>query len=101
MKKQMNVSWIDSAHCKGKQKLFFGPDNERTRAKGKRESQAKLICFSCPVLDPCRKHAIENPEYGIWGGLTEEDRYNMGVPVADPAVRRRILKARRTPNVIT
>lgn len=43
---------------------------------------------------------MENPEYGIWGGLSEEDRYNLGVPIPDPAVRRRILKGRKTSNVI-
>lgn len=100
MKNQMDISWLEQASCKGKQHLFFGPDNERTRAKGIRESKAKIICFSCPVLDKCRKHAMENPEYGIWGGLSEEDRYNLGVPIPDPAVRRRILKGRKTSNVI-
>jgi len=100
MKNQMDITWLDKSLCKGKQNLFFGPDNERTRAKGIREAKAKIICFSCPVLEPCRNHAMENSEYGIWGGLTEEERYNLGVPIPDPAVRRRVIKGRKAKNVI-
>ena len=33
------------------------------------------VCASCPVIEACRKHALAVQEpYGIWGGLSEDDR---------------------------
>jgi WhiB family redox-sensing transcriptional regulator len=38
-------------------------------------AQAKAVCARCPVLAQCRRHALVLPEpFGIWGGLTEEER---------------------------
>jgi WhiB family transcriptional regulator, redox-sensing transcriptional regulator len=55
--------------------LFFGPDRERGARREEREREAKRICADCPVLEPCRSHALRVREpYGIWGGLTELER---------------------------
>jgi WhiB family redox-sensing transcriptional regulator len=54
---------------------FFHPEGERGNARRNRASAAKSICQGCPVLSACRSHALEVREpYGIWGGLTEEER---------------------------
>jgi WhiB family redox-sensing transcriptional regulator len=38
-------------------------------------SQAKAVCAACPIETKCLQYAVENHEaYGIWGGLTEEER---------------------------
>ncbi|WP_346772853.1 WhiB family transcriptional regulator [Rhodococcus sp. 14C212] len=43
---------------------------------GPEEQEAKRICGTCPVLEPCRLHAIDDPElHGIWGGLSPEERH--------------------------
>lgn len=37
--------------------------------------QAKAICWSCPIRQECLTRAMERKEeYGIWGGLTAEER---------------------------
>jgi WhiB family redox-sensing transcriptional regulator len=37
--------------------------------------RAQRVCASCPVRIRCRDHALTRPEpFGIWGGLSEEDR---------------------------
>lgn len=55
--------------------LFFAPFNERGEAKRVREQEAVQVCARCPVLVRCREHALTVREpYGVWGGLTEEDR---------------------------
>ena len=55
--------------------MFFHPDGERGPRRRNRENVAKAVCFSCPVLEACRKHALAVQEpYGIWGGLSEDDR---------------------------
>lgn len=35
--------------------------------------EAKRMCAGCPVLSQCRAYGFTQP-YGIWGGLTEEER---------------------------
>lgn len=55
--------------------MFFHPDGERGPRRRARETAAKAVCARCPVLAACRAHALSVEEpYGIWGGLTEDDR---------------------------
>ncbi|GAF49017.1 putative WhiB family regulatory protein [Rhodococcus wratislaviensis NBRC 100605] len=55
--------------------MFVSPDKERGTARSHRESRARPICQHCPVLTQCREHALTTGEpYGIWGGMTEDDR---------------------------
>ena len=55
--------------------LFFHPEGERGPARCNRDSAAQAVCASCPVMLQCREHAIAVREpYGVWGGLTEDDR---------------------------
>jgi WhiB family redox-sensing transcriptional regulator len=45
--------------------------------------RARKICADCPVVEPCREHALEHRiEHGVWVGCSERER-------------RRILKRRR------
>ncbi|MFT0762436.1 WhiB family transcriptional regulator [Scrofimicrobium sp. R131] len=55
--------------------MFFHPEGERGAARRRRAAAAKAICATCPVLEQCREHALSAREpYGIWGGMTEEER---------------------------
>jgi hypothetical protein len=55
--------------------LFFHPERERGPARAVREARAKNVCRRCPVMAQCRDHAlIVHEPYGVWGGLTEEER---------------------------
>jgi WhiB family redox-sensing transcriptional regulator len=55
--------------------MFFHPDGERGPSRSGRETAAKAVCATCPVLARCRTHALEAREpYGVWGGLSEADR---------------------------
>jgi WhiB family transcriptional regulator, redox-sensing transcriptional regulator len=66
--------WMDEAACRGMVRLFFTSYNERPSARRRRETAARYICASCPVLEPCREQGRRGNELGIWGGETEEDR---------------------------
>ena len=36
---------------------------------------AKAICATCPVQPECLRYALQTrQEYGIWGGMTEDER---------------------------
>ncbi len=68
--------WRVKALCRNQDpSVFFHPDGERGKARRHRQEKAKEVCAQCPVLLRCREHslAFEEP-FGIWGGLTEEER---------------------------
>ena len=55
--------------------VFFHPEGERGSKRHHRDSAAKEVCLGCPVLAQCREHALAVREpYGVWGGLTEDER---------------------------
>ena len=54
---------------------FFHPEGERGAARRGREAAAKAVCARCPVVEACRRHALAVREpYGVWGGMSEEER---------------------------
>jgi len=89
--------WCDKAACKGMSELFNADYAERYNKKIVRERRAKIICSTCPVILECRAYARANPEYGVWGGETEDERYDQGfpVPVGSRADRNRRLRSQR------
>jgi len=68
--------WQLQGSCRGADSaVFFHPDGERGRARAVREYTAKRICRGCPVVAQCREYALTVREpYGIWGGLSENER---------------------------
>lgn len=45
--------------------------------KGGRSSEDRFairICRRCKIKDECLQWAMENEDWGIWGGLTAEER---------------------------
>jgi hypothetical protein len=41
------------------------------------EVGAKKVCSDCPYIKECLIFAIETKQIGIWGGTTENERYNL------------------------
>jgi WhiB family redox-sensing transcriptional regulator len=68
--------WQDHGACRTADPLlFFHPQNERGSARVRRDRAAKMICAGCPVRVECADYAVRAREpYGVWGGLSEEDR---------------------------
>lgn len=38
-----------------------------------------IVCEGCPFQSPCLQWAIENQEYGVWGGTSERARKRIRV----------------------
>lgn len=74
-------SWCDRAACKGMTHIFYSDYSERVSTRIRRERRAKMICSICPVIMECREYARANCEYGVWGGETEDDRYEKGFAI--------------------
>jgi len=84
-----NFDWMKSAPCVGKTELFFPPaTKEQSRAKYRRELEAKRLCKGCDVLEQCRNYARSNDEMGIWGGETERERWEAGFMRGNAVFRR-------------
>lgn len=68
--------WQEKAACHDADlELFFGNEGEPKRQRLAREARALALCAQCPVVQQCLRHAETAPErYGVWGGLTEEQR---------------------------
>jgi WhiB family redox-sensing transcriptional regulator len=40
--------------------------------------EAKAVCARCPVREACLRFALDTGQnYGIWGGLTEDERHKL------------------------
>ena len=66
---------LDGACRRVGPEVFFHPEGERGPSRERRVQRAKAVCGSCPVLTTCREHALRAREpYGVWGGLTEDER---------------------------
>jgi WhiB family redox-sensing transcriptional regulator len=75
--------WADHAACKGKTPLFFPAQGDSVSYQA-----AVKICGTCPVLEECRAHGLEEAErFGIWGGLSAKTRTEVRNP-REPGVLR-------------
>ncbi len=71
------TDWRETARCKEMDPDLFFPVGTTGPALLQIEA-AKSVCRQCDVRDECLQYAIDsNQEYGIWGGLTEEERRYM------------------------
>lgn len=61
-------TWHSRGACKGKGQLFFN-DKKRTSV-----NKAKALCATCPVQVQCLEYAMRNEDYGVWGGMTLNER---------------------------
>ena len=72
--------WAERAACKGMVKTFYANNNNLTAI-----DKALALCRTCPVVMDCQQYALDNnEEYGVWGGMTPEQRR---VNVASPRKR--------------
>jgi len=66
---QVNLSWRQSAACRGVDPEIFYPTSEEEA------SAAKSVCAQCDVREACLEFALGSREReGVWGGATERER---------------------------
>lgn len=64
--------WQDYALCAQTDPESFFPE------KGGSSYEAKRVCLACEVRDECLEYALKHDErFGIWGGLSERERYQL------------------------
>lgn len=69
-----NSRWRETAACRNEDpELFFPLPNDRYS-----EQKAIKICKTCPVKADCLQAALaEQGQFGIWGGMTAEERRSL------------------------
>jgi len=74
-------NWRLLAECRYMDPELFFPasppsgSRQQTTANAQAKAKAKEICARCPVSSECLAFALRTrQEYGIWGGLTQEER---------------------------
>lgn len=69
------MSWQDRAACDGQPVNLFFPD------RGQSDKRAKEICQKCPVTQECldlaRRNERDSARFGIYGGLTADERQRL------------------------
>ncbi|MGC4947790.1 WhiB family transcriptional regulator [Streptomyces sp. DT224] len=83
--------WSDDAACLGEHPSVFFPSG-----KGPDALYAKGLCGPCPVRSECLTHALTwREDYGVWGGLDEDERAAMLAEARKAAERQRRLERER------
>jgi len=76
--KRENLSvWKEFADCRGLPLSIFYPNAGSGKSLDLAIARAKAICNDCPVERECGEYAIINENFGIWGGLSEEERHDI------------------------
>ncbi|MFB8347994.1 WhiB family transcriptional regulator [Streptomyces niveus] len=67
--------WSDEAACAGVETATFFPVGKGGVPASVLAGDAKKICLRCPVRAECLGHALTfREDYGVWGGLDEDER---------------------------
>lgn len=71
-------AWADYGMCRALPDLFYNSEDEAKSTRRRKEAAAKKLCGRCPVIEACRRHAMDQRElYGVWGGMTEAERHRL------------------------
>ncbi len=63
--------WPSGGLCVGEDPEGFFP------SRGDPGTGARQVCASCPVRTECLSYATTADEFGIWGGLDQQERRNL------------------------
>jgi predicted RecB family nuclease len=93
--KYTEVDW-EKAECKRLEiytDLFYDIEEERSVTAYDHINSVRAICVSCPIWKDCLTYAFQNENYGMWGGMTSQERSSIDEPLKYPNQRIRGLKA--------
>jgi WhiB family transcriptional regulator, redox-sensing transcriptional regulator len=77
--------WLDAGACREEDPELFVPITS-SGPSARQIDEAKEVCHRCGVQDECLHYALESHQnYGVWGGLSEEERGCLTSPRAAQA----------------
>ncbi|WP_432001678.1 WhiB family transcriptional regulator [Streptomyces sioyaensis] len=82
--------WMEDAACRGTDISVFFPVSRGGVSTEVETRYAKTFCNRCPVQPECLRHALTfREDYGVWGGLNEDERAELIRKARREAERRR------------
>lgn len=70
------AGWQESALCRGVGADLFFPAGTVGPEAVEQGRRAAAVCRMCAVREPCLEFSLAtNQEFGVWGGLTEDQRH--------------------------
>ena len=74
MPRYSEVNW-EEANCKGAPtNLFYLVEENRRHSDWIDVGILRKICGGCPIQRKCLAYALEHETYGVWGGMTSNER---------------------------
>ena len=73
----MDVDW-NRAACKNLPTELFYKVEERNALKVMDIGVFRFTCTPCPIWKQCLGYASKNERYGVWGGMTPDERQSLG-----------------------
>ena len=64
-------SFTGDEPCRSMPVELYYPDN------GAPHKTVINMCMSCEIVDACRTWGLHHESFGLWGGLTEQDRRSL------------------------
>ena len=73
----VDSDWRRNAACTGEDPELFFPIGSAGPA-ARQTQQARQVCQGCPVRLACLEWALQvGADYGVWGGMSEDDRQSL------------------------
>lgn len=74
MDQHNGTEWRGRAACRNVDRDLFFPIGEKGRLVADQIRRARIVCWDCPVRQPCLAEALRTGSTGIWAGTTEDER---------------------------
>lgn len=85
----LEIDW-SRAGCKGLPTDFFYRIEERGVLKLIDVDVFRFTCAPCPIWKQCLRYATDNEEYGVWGGMTTDERNSVSTG-ENPDIKRKVI----------
>lgn len=86
----LQVNWGKAA-CEGLPTEMFYKIEEKNVRKIVDMKIFRDVCATCPIWADCLGYAVRSEDWGVWGGMTTEERRAMEDP-AKIGIRNRVVK---------
>lgn len=86
------VDW-EKAACRGSiyTDLFYSVEETRSLQQYEYINALRQTCAGCPIFKECLEYAFQYEDYGVWGGMTTQEREAMRDPEKYPQQLRRAI----------
>ena len=74
MPRYTEVNWEEAACYGAPTNLFYKVEENRKMNEWIDVGILRSICGSCPIYKHCLAYALRHEDYGVWGGMTTNER---------------------------